>query len=264
MAKRADISNYALESIDRMASVLQALTETPQRSLEQVARATGLNDSTVLRYLLSLSKHGLVDRDEGTGRFRLGLGLFRLGMLAMDSRDIHSAADPIMAALQSRFGESVNLAVRQQDRVVLIRVLGRADSMRKEARAGDTDPWHATSLGKAILSALPEEEAAAILASTALLRFTPNTRTDLAEIERELNSTRQLGYSVDDEEVVEGLRCVGVPVLGATGRVEYALSMSGPKSRMTYARIQEIGAELKRAASDLSAKLGAAGGGIMV
>jgi IclR family acetate operon transcriptional repressor len=259
MVRRAELSKYALESVDRMAAVLQALETASEQPLEQVARATGLNDSTALRYLLSLSRHGFVERDEDTGLFRLGLGLFRLGTLAMDSRDILSLADPVMAALQKQFGESVNLAVYQQDKVVLIRVLGRPDSMRKEGKAGEIDPWHATSLGKAILAALPPDEARDILMGVTLQGYTPNTKTDLADLTRELNSTRQQGYSVDDEEVVEGLRCVGAAVLGHKGQVQYALSLSGPKSRMTYSRIQEIGNVLIESAAALSSRLGATG-----
>lgn len=260
MAKRAELSKYALESVDRMAAVLQSLETVPEQSLEQVARTTGLNESTALRYLLSLSKHGFVDRNDDTGLFRLGLGLFRLGTLAMDSRDIFSMADPVMATLQEQFGESVNLAVHQQNKVVLIRVLGRPDSMRKEGKAGETDPWHATSLGKAILAALPADEAHEILSGITLDRYTPNTKIAIADVERELIATRQQGYSVDDEEVVEGLRCVGVAVRGYKGRVEYGLSLSGPKSRMTYSRIQEIGGVLSEAAAGLSARLSVVNG----
>ena len=260
MVRRAELSNYALESIDRMAAVLEALEAVAEQPLEQVARLTRLNESTALRYLLSLSKHGLVERDDDTGLFRLGLGLFRLGTRAIESRNILSVAGPVMAALQQRFGESINLAVLQQDKVVLIHVLGRTDSMRKEGRTGETDPWHATSLGKAILAALPADKTREILTGLKLHRYTPNTRTEIADIERELTTTRQNGYSVDDEEAVEGLRCVGVAVRGHKERVEYGLSLSGPKSRMSYSRIQEIGAVLVASAAELSAKLGASSG----
>ena len=123
-------------------------------------------------------------------------------------------------------------------------------------RAGETDPWHATSLGKAVLAAVPEAKMREILGGLTLQRYTPNTKTEMADLERELNSTRLNGYSVDDEELVEGLRCVGVAVRGHKGRVDYALRLSGPKSRMTYSRIQEIGAVLVDAAAELSAKLG--------
>lgn len=257
MVRRAKALNYALESIDRMSATLLALETAPDQSLEQVARLTGLNESTALRYLLSLSKHGYVERDEETGSFRLGLELFRQGTLAMDRRNILSVAGPVMTALQDRFGESVNLAAHQQDKVVLIQVLGRADSMRKEGRAGDIDPWHATSLGKAILAALPDDKAHSILIDARFDRYTPNTKTELAELAKDLTAIRRNGYSVDDEEVVEGLRCVGVAVRGHNDRVDYALSLSGPKSRMPYSRIQEIGAVLIDSANEMSAKLGA-------
>ena len=257
MARRAELAKYALESVDRMAAVLLALEAGREQSLEQVARATGLNESTALRYLLSLSKHGLVDRDGDSGVFRLGLGLFRLGARAMDSRDIFAIADPVMAALQAQFGESINLAMRQQDKLVLIRVLGRPDSMRKEGKVGETDPWHATSLGKAILAAMPDEERHEIQAGLVLHRYTPGTKTGLADLDRDLTSIRQQGYSVDDEEVVEGLRCVGVAVLDHKGQAHYGLSLSGPKSRMSYSRIQEIGGALIGYGAELSRKLGA-------
>lgn len=259
MVRRAQLLDYSLDSIDRMSATLLALEAAPDQPLERVARLTGLNESTALRYLLSLTKHGFVERDEETGAFRLGLELFRLGTLAMERRNILSVAAPVMTALRDRFGESVNLAANQHDKVVLIQVLGRPDSMRKEGRAGETDPWHATSLGKAILATLPDEKVHLILSGMTLDRFTPNTKTDLAEVARDLMVIRQNGYSVDDEEVVEGLRCVGVAVRGHNDRVEYALSLSGPKSRMSYTRIQEIGAVLIEAAHELSAKLGASG-----
>lgn len=257
MVRRADLARYNLESVDRMAAVLSSLQERSESSLDQVARHAGLNDSTALRYLLSLSKHGFVDRDGDSGLFRLGLGLFRLGTLAIENRDVVAVAGPVMEKLQARFGEMVNLATCQQNKVMLIRVIEGAHSLRKGGRAGETDPWHATSLGKAILAALPLSECRDILQRVTFDRFTPNTKVDLAGLERELESCRQHGYSVDDEEVIEGLRCVGVAVRDHNGQVQHGLSVSGPKSRMTYSRIQEIGAALIQSAADLSGRLGA-------
>lgn len=257
MARRADLARYSLESVDRMAVVLSALEERSESSLDQVARQSGLNESTALRYLLSLSKHGFVDRDDISGLFRLGLGLFRLGTVAIENRDVIAVARPVMEKLQARFGELVNLATRQQNRIILIRVEEGPHSLRKGGRAGKVDPWHATSLGKAILAALSLSERREILDSITFDRFTPNTKVDPGSLEREIEGCRQLGYAVDDEEVIEGLRCVGVAVRDHSGTVQYGLSVSGPKSRMTYSHIQEIGAALIASAADLAARLGA-------
>jgi IclR family acetate operon transcriptional repressor len=256
LVRRAEQSKYNLESIDRMIAVLDALEHTHDLSLEQVARAAGFSEATALRYLLSLAKHDFVERDARTGTFRLGLRLFRLGTLAIDRRDIVGIARPVMEQLLGSFGESVNLATRQAGNIVLISVLDSPNPVRKGSRVGETDVWHATSLGKALLGAMPEIEATEILGGSPLNRFTPNTMTTLDALQRDLQAVRSRGYSIDDEEAVEGLRCVGAAIRDHDGLATYALSISGPKSRMSYSRIQEIGHALAQHAADLSTQLG--------
>lgn len=256
MARRAEQSKYSLESIDRAIAVLNALERADDQSLEQVARVSGLSEATALRYLLSLGKHDFVERNARTGAFRLGLRLFRLGTLAIDRRDIVGIAHQAMEQLLESFGESVNLATRQTGSIVLISVLDSPNPVRKGSRVGETDVWHATSLGKALLGAMPEAEAAEVLALSPLNRFTPNTMTTLDALQRDLLAVRSRGYSIDDEEAVEGLRCVGAAIRDHDGLATYALSVSGPKSRMSYSRIQEVGQALARHAAELSARLG--------
>ena len=256
MVRRAEQAKYSLESIDRMIAVLDALEQAHDQSLEQVARNSGLSESTALRYLMSLAKHDFVERNERTGSFRLGLRLFRLGTLAVDRRDIVGIARPAMETLLQTFGESINLATRQQGTVVLISVLDSPNPIRKGSRAGETDSWHATSLGKALLAAMPQPEAEAILASVQLTGFTPNTMTTAESLLRDLQAVRTRGYAIDDEESNEGLRCVGAVIRDHDGNPTYAISMSGPKSRMSYSRTQEIGHALVDTATQLSRHLG--------
>lgn len=257
MARRADHQNYSLDSIDRMAAILGALERAPEQNLEQVARASGLNESTALRYLLSLSKYVFVERDEVSGRFRLGLGLFRLGMRSIGFRDAVSVVEPVMEDLLRRFGESVNFATRQRDQLLLLHVLESASPTRKGAKAGESDFWHASSLGKALLAAIPVEDVAGLVGDSPFDGYTPNTIVRADELARDLERVRSRGYAVDDEESVEGLRCVGAAIRDHTGAPQFALSVSGPKSRMPYQRIEEIGAALIEAAAVVSHKLGA-------
>ena len=256
MVRRAEQANYSLESVDRMAVILRALEQAPEQTLDQIARQSGLNESTALRYLLSLSKHELVERNETSGRFRLGLSLFRLGTRSIEYRDIVTLSLPVMERLLAQFGESVNLATRQQDQVMLLRVLESANPTRKGAKAGETDAWHATSLGKALLAAMPVDDASDILGAAPLLSYTPSTMLKLDDLFRDLQSAAVRGYAIDDEESVEGLRCVGAAVRDHAGVPLYALSVSGPKSRMPYPRIEEIGAVIVKGAAEVSRALG--------
>ncbi|MBI4922442.1 MAG: IclR family transcriptional regulator [Devosia nanyangense] len=257
MVRRAEQSNYSLESIDRMALVLKALEQAPEQTLEQIARLSGLNESTALRYLLSLSKHEMVERNEASGRFRLGLSLFRLGSRSIEYRDIVTLSLPVMERLLAQFGESVNLATRQQGQVMLLRVLESATPTRKGAKAGETDAWHATSLGKALLAAMPGAEATSILKGGPLAAYTPTTLTRYDDLLRDLERAQTRGYAIDDEESVEGLRCVGAAIRDHAGVPRYALSVSGPKSRMPYQRTEEIGTAVMKGAAEVSRALGA-------
>ena len=257
MVRRAEQSNYSLESVDRMASILHTLELAPEQTLEQVARQSGLNESTALRYLLSLSKYELVERNETSGRFRLGLSLFRLGSRSIGYRDIVTVSLPVMERLLAQFGESVNLATRQQEQVMLLKVLESANPTRKGATAGETDAWHASSLGKSLLAAMPPESAMEIIAAASpLVVYTPNTLIKPEAIARDLQQTQQRGYAIDDEESVEGLRCVGAAIRDHAGTPRFALSVSGPKSRMPYQRTEEIGAMVARGAAEISKALG--------
>jgi IclR family transcriptional regulator, acetate operon repressor len=254
--RRAEQEKYSLESVDRMVAVLDALETANDQSLEQVARNSGLSESTALRYLMSLGKHDFVERSAATGNFRLGLRLFRLGTLAVDRRDVVTLARPLMDDLLKSFGESVNLATRQHGTIVLIGVLDSPNPLRKGSRVGETDSWHATSLGKALLSAMTPNEAETLIDRIELSGFTPNTMTTQAALLKDLKSVRARGYSIDDEESVEGLRCVGAAIRDHDGNPTYAISVSGPKSRMTYSKIQDIGHALAESAARIGQKLG--------
>jgi IclR family acetate operon transcriptional repressor len=255
MARRAELDRYSLESVDRMLLVLHALEQNAGSSLDAVARTAGLSEATALRYLSSLSKHDLVERDTESGEYRLGLTLFRLGNLAMRQRDIGELASPLLEGLRDRFAESVNFASKQLGQVMLVRVLESQNPVRKGARAGEIDPWHCTALGKALLGAMDTGERDDVLADIDWARFTPNTHVTRPQLDRDLEGVRARAYAIDDEESVEGLRCVGVSVTDHSGEARFAISVSGPKSRMPFSRLEEIGEHLKSVAADLSRTL---------
>jgi DNA-binding IclR family transcriptional regulator len=256
---RARPENYNLESVARTVAVLRALEGSTGRSLDQVAQSAQLSESTTLRYLSSLANHDLVERDGVSGVYRLGLSLFRLGGSAISQRDLTTVAAPTVADLTQRFEETVNLAARRSSQVIVVQVAQSPRSFRKGVAAGGADSWHATSLGKALLAALDDEEAAKVLGSAPLPQYTPNTLADREALRRDLLATRGRGYAIDDEESEEGLRCVGVAIRDHTGSPTYAISISGPKSRMPFGRINQIGEHLVQVGADIAAQLGYSG-----
>lgn len=243
-----DPSRYGVSRVDRVVAVLDSFDGQPT-GLAEIARRVRLSEATTLRYVSSLVRHGLIERDGDPGRYRLGMRLFRLGQRALDGRHFPATALPLMERLRDRFQETVNLAVRHGDELVLIQALESLRSIKKGTRVGGQDPWHASALGKAILALLPEDDARGILRRRGCPRYTPDTRTTWTAMVRDLEQTRERGYAIDRDEVEEGISCVGAAILDERKRPACAISISGPSYRFTSDVFREMGDELKTTAS---------------
>jgi IclR family acetate operon transcriptional repressor len=157
-----------------------------------------------------------------------------------------------MQRLLERFGETVNLAVKQGRDVVIIDALESQQSIKRGATIGQRDNWFCSSLGKAMLAFMPLEEVNALLEMFPLERRTPNTLSTRKALLDGLEEIRVVGYAIDDEEAEFGLRCVGVPLLDFRGRPTHALSISGPADRLDEQQRAQMGGELLRAAREIS------------
>jgi len=237
--------------------ILEALqSANSPRALDEIVAATGIARSTAHRLLLNLSARGYVERSP-SARFALGLRLLELGANVRQKQSLRELALPIMLEIRDHFRETVNLGKLRGDSVVYLESVESAYAFRVSPVVGVTDPVHATALGKAILAWLPPERRPAISDWT---RLTPKTITDPEAFDADLALTRKLGFAIDDEESMEGGRCIGVPIL-RNHAVVAALSISGPKARITDDRVQEMADRLKSAAEKIAAQLGLHTGG---
>jgi IclR family acetate operon transcriptional repressor len=249
-------SAYSMASVNRIVSVLRALAGEQGLPLVEVARRTGLDEATALRYLRSLDAHELVHRDEGSGRWSLGIELFRLGQQAVGVRGVRKLALPEMERLLEEFEETVNIGHWAGTRLVVIEVVESVLSIRKGATTGEPDVWHASGLGKAILAQMPEEQAVAVLEAHGRPRFTEHTLVGIEDLLAELARVRERGYAIDDEESEVGMRCVAAPIRDQHGQPRYAISISGVAARMPPDVVEQMGEALLGAAGRISAALG--------
>jgi IclR family acetate operon transcriptional repressor len=124
---------------------------------------------------------------------------------------------------------------------------------------GARRPLHCTAVAKAILPWLPAPELAGLLARMRFDRHTAKTIVTRAAFETELRRIRGAGYATDDEEHIEGIRCIAMPVFGHAGQVLGSLCTLGPKSRMSYQKLRELRRPVGELARRLSERLGFAG-----
>ena len=121
---------------------------------------------------------------------------------------------------------------------------------------GRRNPTYCTSLGKAILANLPETVAAKLIDKIQFRAFTRHTCTNASRLRKELKVVRERGYAIDDEEIEEGLRCVGVPVWNHDEQVVAAVSIAGPSYRVGGEHLAGLVDMVVRTAHRLSNALG--------
>lgn len=249
---------HSVLTLRRGLAVLDALIDNRQGlGVNEIARKVALHKSTVSRLCATLEQAGYVDRDSQTGKFAPGARMYRLADAEPHAVDIRQAARPILRALVDTLGETANLVAREGSEFVRIEVVDGSRSLRMLCRVGQRSPAHASAMAKAILAFTDPDEVKAILGSRPLQALTPNTITNKAHLVRHLAEIRERGYSVDLEEIEEGLRCVGAPVRDHTNQVVAAISVSGPRHRFGEEQITYLAGLVCESAAKISARLGA-------
>jgi len=249
-------NRYSLVGVDRTVAILDAFEAAGPLALVEIARAANLSEATTLRYVSSLVAHGLLERDDDSARYRLGLTLFRHGERALQAHDPRKIALPVMDSLLAKCQETVNLGLSRKDELVLIEALESTRSIRKGATVGERDHWHASALGKSLLATLPVDDARAVLERQPRPALTKRTITAVDDLLAELAKVRTRGYAVDDEETEEGLRCVAAAIRDRRGAATFALSISAPANRLANRTMAEAGKAVAAAAAAISAQLG--------
>jgi DNA-binding IclR family transcriptional regulator len=241
--------------LDRAMAIIDALAtakEDENVSLMELAAKVQLHKSTTHRLLMILERYRLVDREPASGRYRLGLRFFELGAVAISRFDIRECARPHLERVLFEVEETVHLCVLDAGEVLYIDRLEPNRAVRTISKIGRLSPAHCSSVGKAMLAHLPERELDNILRQHGMPRMTANTIVTPADLKAELQTVRERGYAIDNEEAEDGVRCVGAVVFGANRRVLGAISTSGPSFRLTMERVPAVAASVCRAAREIS------------
>ena len=244
-----------VQSVDRAAAILEILARDGEAGVTEVARELGVHKSTASRLLAALDRRELVAQDTARGKFRLGAGIVRLAGAASRRLDVVQESRAVCRALAQEVGETVNLAILSgRDALYLDQVAGPA-ALSPHNWAGQRIPLHATSDGKVLLAYLPEAELAECL-TPPLARFTDRTVTGAEDFPRLLAEVRRQGYATAVEELEAGLTAIAAPVRNAEGSVVASVSASGPSFRIPPARIPALATAVRRAAAEVSRRLG--------
>ncbi|MGQ0848402.1 MAG: IclR family transcriptional regulator [Actinomycetota bacterium] len=224
----------ALSSVRNAVRVLKAFTGARRYfGVSELARHLGLSSSTVHRLLTTLESEHLIEQDEATGKYGLGLAVFDIAAAAAPGYDLSNALLAPMTILRNRTGETVHVAVLDGRQVVYIERLDSPHTLRYFLEQIGRRNWaHCTSTGKVLLSYLPETVLDRLLDGWELPALTPHTITDRELLKKELAEARDLGYAQNNGESEPETMSIGAPIRDSAGRVIAAMSVAGPAGRM--------------------------------
>jgi DNA-binding IclR family transcriptional regulator len=245
----------AVQSVDRAITALEFLARHGEAGVSAVAAAIGVHKSTASRLLGALQSRGLVEVAGDRGRYRLGYGILRLAGAMGGQLDVTAQGREICEELADLSGETVNLAVLQDDAVVNVFQAHGGGAISVNNWVGRPTPAHATSSGKALLAHLGTSAAERII-DAGLPRFTAATVVDPRILRRQLGEVQADGYAMTAGEYETGLNAVAAPVFGATGQAVAALSLSGPAYRLPASQLPETAKAVVAAAARISERMG--------
>lgn len=216
--------------------VIEAFEETRQRlSIAEASKLTGLDRATVRRSLLTLAELGYADYD---GKFfALTPKILRLGHAYLSATPLPVLIQPHLDQLSEKAGHSASASVLDGTEIVYIARASQRRVMSINLVPGSRLPAFCASMGRVLLSALPEAEARAILAKTDLKPNTPNTRTDPEELMAEFRRVHEQGYAVIDQELEIGLCSIAVPVENDRGQTVAAINIGAPAAHIAAAEM---------------------------
>ncbi|NLD86340.1 MAG: IclR family transcriptional regulator [Actinomycetales bacterium] len=227
-----------VQSLARGLSVITAFdADNPRQTLSEVSRVTGLTRATARRFLHTLVELGYVDTAGSV--FWLTPRVLDLGYSYLSSMPLSELAQPHLEKLSAGLDESSSVAVLDGADIVYVGRVQVRRIMNIGITIGTRFPAFATSMGRVLLAALPQDELDAYLSSTDMQAITPRGLADEAALRAELDAVSQRGWALVDQELEPGLRSIAAPVRDRDGRVVAALNVSTHAARYSVDELRE-------------------------
>src|ERR1700737_488153 len=252
-----DPRDGGVQCVDRALLIIETLAEDDEGyRLSDLAVRTGLSTSTVHRLLATLEKRRFVQFDRYESKWHVGAQSFAVGATFTRRRNFAAQAMPYLRKLRDLTRETANLAVVDDQSIIVLTRMESREIMRSLTKVGGRVAMVASGVGKAVLATYSDEDVNAIICRQGMPRLTEKSIVRPSELFRELEAIRRQGYAVDDEKPRMGLRCVPPVVYNDCGEPLAAISVSGMTSRLTDDRLPALGKIVREVAAELTAALG--------
>lgn len=231
-------TSESVRSFERGLRVIRSFGASgSQLTLADVARATDLNRATARRLLLTLEELGYARRVGD--RFSLTPRVLDLGYAYLASFGVPELALPYLEQLSEEVHEASSVGVLDGSDVIYVARVPANRVMTVSIGLGTRFPAYRTSLGRALLAALPDDEVARIWHDSDRTEALPSTVATLDDLRTRLVQVRERGYALVDQELEMGVRSVAAPLHDAGGRTVAAINISTHVSRTSKTELRQ-------------------------
>ena len=250
--ENSDTSSTAFKAL----RVLEIVAASPQPvTLSYVADSLGIDKSTTYRMLNTLAEAGYVIRDEVSKRYSLSYKVVYLSRNLLADNEVSRLSRQILEELTAATQETVHLNILDDHQTILIQKVKGTQLVAVDFQIGDRSQLHCTSIGKALLAFQDVRFIEEVIAA-GLPQMASNTFTNPETFRKELYRIRSQGYALDDHEFSDNMRCIAAPIFEHGGQVRMGISISGPDTRFTLDKLEELKVPLLKATWMLSERLG--------
>lgn len=234
---------------ERMLRILSLLAgEGRPGSIESISHRLEIPKGSVQRLCISLAQSGHLVRDVHEGMFTIGPAFRQLAFDALNHVTLRSERHAVLRSLVAELGETCNFTTLDGAEVLYLDRVEARRPLRLTIDVGAHVPLHCTSSGKLLLAYLPKPRRDELIARLPLTRLTSTTITEPRLLKADCEAIVERGFSRDNEEFVEGLVSIAVPVRDDVGVVRATVSVHSPKERMSLAQAEARIGTLKAAA----------------
>lgn len=226
-----------IKAVENVFDIVENVGDLDGCGVRELADHMDLPKSTAHVYLKTLEDAGYVVRRNG--KYQLSLRFLNVGGRVRHNNSLYQVGRNEVDDLARKTSEVATIGCEEDGYRVMLYRTEPTGAIFNNAPTGEYTRMHWTALGKAILSQKPDEEIAAIADRRGLPRATEHTIVDRDALLEEIETVRSQGYSVEDEERVEGVKSVAVPIEGNGKAPDAAISVAGPKHEFDPDRIQE-------------------------
>jgi DNA-binding IclR family transcriptional regulator len=242
-----------VQSVDRTFEILETIRDHEKVGVTEIAEQLDVSKSTVHNHLNTMDARGYVVNEDGT--YRLGLRLLSFPNTLQKSHRVYQTAKDEIDELVEQTGERSQVLVEEDGYGVYIYQQTDDRAITTNSKVGTRVTLHSSAIGKAMLAFQPKEKVRRILSRDGMPARTENTITSREAFEEELKSVREEGVAFDDEEGIEGMRCVAAPIRNEDSVSVGAISVSGPCTRIMGERFEStLPREVERAAQAIEIK----------